>query len=308
MVTGAAPDDMSLRAGDAILSQLGDLPLSFRMIALHEWPLDMPGRVEWARRVASDTGAISVFWLDLYHAQQVFLYIADPSGGKILVRSVVEDGGTEGRLETIAVIVRGAMKAILAGGEIGVALPPAVAPEPPRSERLDASLAYAMQLYSPDRPLLHGARLGFSAAMIDWLRISLAYRLQLPLRVETDLVAVDVRPHPAELGLDARLGQRKWRLDMSVRLVMDFVTIDVTALDDRVAATPPERKWIASLSPGVEVGRTAGRVATFYLGVSLDIALRKHRYVIESAGGDLEILAPWRLRPMFQLGARFTLL
>lgn len=309
MLTPATPDDATVRAGDAITAQLADMPVDFKMVPVYEWSPDIPSRISLARRVAGDTGATSVFWIDLYSSQQLFLFIADPRGDRILVRNVESDGGgIEAHFETLAVIMRGAVKAILAGGEIGVAAPPEPAEETERRrDLLDLSVDYAMQLYAPDRPLLHGATARMSVGAGDVIRIFVGYRLQLPVEVKTDRISVGVRPHPIVAGLGARFGSGNLRLDTDLALVVDFATLKVTSLDPAVDGDAPDRPWIVSLSPGVTLGRTAGRVATFYLGVALDIALQKHSYVLENGDQTDQVLAPWRLRPIFRLGARFNL-
>ncbi len=301
---------LAFRAADAISAQLGDLPVSFKMITDYNWQPAIPARIASAKQLSSTTGANSVFWIDLYDSQQVFLFIASPAGDRILVRNITaQGGGIEGRLETLAVIVRGAVKAILAGGEIGVTIPSPPPPPPqPRSERFDASLSYIMQLYAPDKPLLHGARADFSVEISRWFRAYLGYRLQLPVKVETSQVAVDIRPHPLEMGLGARLGSDKWRLDLGLGLVIDFLSLEVVSLDPNVETQSPERPWMVSLAPVVGLGRTAGKVATFFIAVGLDVALEKPTYIIETGTQNVEVIAPWRLRPTFQLGARFTML
>ncbi len=302
--------DAIYRAADAIAAQLTDIPVQFIAQRVEGWENEFHRRVDRARHIAGSRGAISVFWIDLSAPQQVFLFIEDPSGGRILVRNIRSDeGGEEARFETLAVIVRGAIKSILDGGQIGVsAPPPKPAQEQPAYERLNTSIAYAAKLYSSEAPIAHGARVEVSLGIFRQLRVFVAYRLQFPTHLATDLVAADIRPHPVELGLAGRWRSSKWILEIGLAVVEDFVTFEVMALDSRVETCEPERKYVTSISPSTRIGRRVGDVATVFFSINLDVALVKNRYIVETIGDPIVITTPWRLSPLFALGMTFTLL
>ena len=303
-------DDALYRAADAIAAQLTDIPVHFIAQRVEGWENEFYRRVDRARHIAGSRGAISVFWIDLSAPQQVFLFIEDPSGGRILVRNIRSDeGGEEVQFETLAVIVRGAIKSILDGGRIGVSAPP---PKPaqtqPAYDRINTSIAYAAKLYSTEAPIAHGARVEISLGLFRQLRIFAAYRLQIPLHFATELVAADIRPHPVELGLAGRWRSPKWILEIGLAVVEDFVTFEVMALDNRVEPSEPKRKYVTSISPSTRIGRRVGDVATVFLSINLDVALVKNRYVLETTGDPIVITTPWRVGPLFALGMTFTLL
>jgi hypothetical protein len=310
MLLPDASNDAIYRAADAIAAQLTDIPVHFIAQRVEGWENEFHHRVDRARHIAESRSAISVFWIDLSAPQQVFLFIEDPSGGRILVRNIRSgEGGEEAQFETLAVIVRGAIKSILDGGRIGVSAPP---PKPaqtqPAFERINISIAYAAKFYSREALIAHGARVEISLGIFRQLRVFAAYRLQFPLHLTTDLVAADIHPHPLELGLAGRWRSPKWILEIGLAVVEDFVTFEVMALDNLVEPFEPKRKYVTSISPSVRIGRRVADVATVFLSINLDVALVNNRYVIETTGDPIVITTPWRLGPLFALGMTFTLL
>lgn len=310
MVAPTHDEQLSRRAAEAVASQLADLPVTFDVEWVAHVPPELRAQVDAARQVSARRNATAVFWVDLTLPEQLFLYIAEPEGGRILVRTIHSEGeGMEARLETVAVIIRGAVKAILAGGKIGVEAPPAEPPEPPGpTGALDVFLSYALTLYSDEALLLHGVRLGLSTRLKSWARLYLAYRLQVPVRVEGDYVGLTVSPHPMELGLTGRFHLGDWYIDAGVGLMVDVVSVDVTALEEEVMTRSVEHRWLFGATPSLALGRTLGRVASIYLAVSADVMFNEQWYAVETPDGSQTVLEPWNVRPVFRLGTLFTLL
>jgi hypothetical protein len=303
-------DPMTERALDAIGAGLVDLPIRLESRRVAGWDNAIVNRVEHARGVAAATGAIAVIWLDLSAPQHVFLFISDATGGRVLVRTVQNEAqDVEAQLETLSVIVRGSVAGLLAGGTIGVERPAAAAaPRPEPVERLGASIGYALQLYAPTAPAIHGARLELRVRLAGWLHALAAYRLDLPVEVESPEVAAEIWSHPIELGLFGRARFARWRLDVGAGAVVDVVTFDVTARDRRVDAEDPATRATAALFPFARIARSIGRAAAVFFSVGIDIELYNHRYVVTTGEEARVIAAPWRVRPIFELGASFTLL
>jgi hypothetical protein len=105
-----------------------------------------------AKEAAARLGALTVFWLDTSLGEQLFLYIAEPGGGRVLVRTVEAADETE-RLESMALIVRSTVEALLAGGHLGIersagaATPPASTPPASRRPWFGVRLGYALDVY-----------------------------------------------------------------------------------------------------------------------------------------------------------------
>jgi hypothetical protein len=304
-------DPITERALDAIGAGLTDLPIALAAERVDGWDDAIANRVARAREVASRTHAIAVVWLDLSAPQHVFLFISDPAGGRILVRNVSDETqDIENQLETLSLIVRSSVKGLLAGGEIGVQLPPPPPPKQPEPdhERLGVSLGYALQLYAPTDPVVHGARIELNAALARWLYVFAAYRLDIPVKSDSHGLDVELWLHPLELGLFGRMRFAKWSLDAGLFAVVDIVTFDVASSSASVEATAPDPEATFGISPFLRIARRLSSSVALYFSVGMDVVAYNNRYVVESTGGASAVVTPWRLRPMFELGARFTLL
>lgn len=310
MIAPADDEEPSRRAAEAVAAQLADLPVTFDVEWVERIEPELRVQVARAREITEQRSATAVFWIDLSVPEQLFFYIAEPEGDRILMRSISAEGeGVEARLETLAVIIRGAVKAILAGGKIGVEAPPVEPVEPPGpSGALDVFLSYTLVLYSSEELLLHGARIGLSARLAGWARVFAAYRLQLPLRVEDDYVGLDVSPHPVEIGLAGRFPLGDWYLEAGVGVMVDVVTVDVAALEDNVITRSVNHHWLFGATPSLTLARNLGRIASIYLAVGADVLFNEQWYGVETPEGTRTVLRPWSVRPVFRLGALFTLL
>lgn len=302
------PDPLTERAIDAIRTGLADLPVSLASERVAGWEDAIANRVEHARSVAARTGAIAVVWLDLSAPQHVFLFISDPTGGRILVRTVrAESQDVEAQLETLSIIVSGSVEGLLAGGRIGVELPPPAA-EKDQAERLGTSLGYALQLFAPTEPVAHGARVELNAGLTRWLFLFAAVRLNLPVRSAAGALAADIWTHPVELGLFGRIRFPKWSVDAGVAAVADFVTFDVRSRDPSVEAVDPDTRVTAGLCPFLRVARALRPVVAVQFAVGLDVGAYSNRYIVVREDGERTVAEPWKLRPMFELGLRFTVI
>jgi len=310
VITQQAMDPLTERALDAVETGLVDLPIAFRTERIAGWDDAIANRVESAREIAARTHAIAAIWLDLSAPQHVFLFISDSTGGRILVRNVrAETQDVEAQLETLSLIVRSSVKGLIAGGEIGVKAPPSeIAEAEPASVRLGLSLGYALQLFAPTEPMMHGARIELHVGLLRWLFVFAAYRLNLPVETASREIDVHLHTHPMELGLFGRASFSKWALDLGLSGVIDVVTFDVSSRLANVGAVEPKREVTAGVCPTLRVSRSLRSVVAVYFSVGVDIEALNHRYVVIANGDSKAVVAPWRFRPMFELGARFTVL
>jgi hypothetical protein len=302
-------DPLTERAIDAVCTGLADLPISLVTERIVGWEDAIANRVDRARGIAARTGAIAVIWLDLSAPQHVFLFISDPAGGRILVRNVrAETQDVEAQLETLSLIVRGSVKGLLAGGQIGVELPRKEGGGRADVERFGTSLGYALQLFAPTEPVTHGARIELNVGLSRWLFLFAALRLNLPVKASSREVAVDLWTHPIEFGLFGRFRFSKWSLDAGLAAVVDVVTFDVTSRDEAVDAIEPESQVTAGICPFLRVARSLRPVVAVFFSVGMDIEAYNNRYIVLLDETPKTIIQPWRLRPMFELGVRFTVL
>jgi hypothetical protein len=105
----------------AVRAQLSDLGIDFQVAWTQTNSSDLHVQAEISEQLAKEYNATMVFWSDLLIGERVFLYVSEPGGGRILVRSIsFEDKNQADRFEVIAVIVRSVAEAIAGGGHIGV--------------------------------------------------------------------------------------------------------------------------------------------------------------------------------------------
>lgn len=312
MVAARSDAEATRRAISAVQGQLSDLPVALRVEWLESLPLDLRSQVQEARLLAAHRKAIAVFWADLSTPDQVFLYLAHPSGERILVRNIgTESGGDEGRLETFAFIVRTAVKAVLEGGEIGIEPPPEPEPAPEPESRLDlleATVSYFGAPIADEDVWIHGPRLGISVGFAEIVRLVVAYRFALPVQVDSEYLSLELTPHTFEVGLALRFELRSWSLDTGAVATIDWVTIDVQPSSAAFHTSPAGNQIIAGATPYVQVGWMANRVLAIYFAFALDTVFNQAEYVVESADGQRTVVAPWSVRPFLQLGAAFGIL
>ena len=161
---------------DALRAQLGDLPVELVVEAAPGFPPTLPAQIAVAAEFARRAGAGTVFWLDSSVPDRVFVYLAEQGGTRLLMRAVDSADPAE-RVESVAVIVRGLVQSILAGGTIGVSVPgvpddaapvPTVtavaAEEAPIVSAplpwLGLQLAYSVDFFSAEATALHGLDAG----------------------------------------------------------------------------------------------------------------------------------------------------
>ncbi|MDD5309957.1 MAG: hypothetical protein PHU25_21785 [Deltaproteobacteria bacterium] len=309
MIAPGKADAVSEDASAAVKGQLSDLPVSFQVVRIDSWPPDLPSQIGLARSVARDTRASTVFWVDLSVPDQVFLYLSEPGGGRTLVRNIESRGErTEGRVEAMAVIVRTAVTALLEGGEIGVHAPPPPPPEPERPGMLEASVSYGLSFYSDEALLVHGARIGASVLPAEWARLFAAYRIEVPFRIENEQVAMDISPHPLEIGFAIRWRYGSVTLDGGAAFLSDWITWSASPKSDDVLATSPKSRWRGGISPFVLLGWSPVVFSMFYISVSIDALINEKKYVVRAGGGDIEVADPWSARPYFQAGVALSML
>lgn len=134
MIVSKAETAASEKAIRSIKAQLSDLEIDFQVVWIEKHSGHFRDQTDVSKRLAEKHNATIVFWSDLSVGNQVFLYVSEPGGGRILVRSIPFENDEQGdRFDVIALIVRTTVEAITGGGQIGVS--PLVPSSPPRRTR-----------------------------------------------------------------------------------------------------------------------------------------------------------------------------
>ncbi len=309
MLASRAEEDTATTAAGEFHSQLADLPVRFEVLWVDAFPADLREQIQLAHRAAAEHRAAMVVWMDFAAPGRVYLFVADAEGGRVLVREAgSEDESVEGRLMTMGVIVRGAVRGVLAGDTTAAPVPP---PPPPPSESglLEFGLAYGLQLYSEEIPLLHGARLEAAVRLSGPLRLFVGYRAHLPPRVEHGSLMVDLLAYPMELGLALRFPVLEpLDIETGAGAVVTIVDLDITSADRTLAPRDDTRRVEFAVDVWVGAHLRLGPVAAVFLRLSADVVANRHRYVVDLGDRVETVVHPWRLRPLFLLGASFSAL
>lgn len=103
-----------------VRGQTSDLDLDIEFIDDAGLPADVPRRLERAESLEHERGSIALVWFDA-RPDRLLVYVA--AKGRLLVRDLPNIGSSSAVLESAAVIIRSALRAIAAGGVIGVEAP-----------------------------------------------------------------------------------------------------------------------------------------------------------------------------------------
>ena len=283
---------------DRIRGQTSDLPWSVEVVPPLKPRPDTP--LARARAVAAAHGARVVMWFEPRAGGGVALHIAQASEGRLLTRTLGPAEAGEGDptlarsalFETVALAVRSSLRALIAGGQIGVAVPePAVAspppappPPPPPPSGLQPRLTYTAHLgwqtaFDGQSPYQQGIAAGAGIRGGPWFGgLSVATSLGTSLTDARTTVAL-TRHTAALTG-----GRTLWG-DAGLRLA---AALSAGAALYRRSTTVPSSGALAA-EP-----RTSG---AFVAGAELRLdwlpaGLDRHLGLRVSAGGDALVGAP----------------
>lgn len=218
----------------AVGAQLSDAPVLLTLHWVESLGKDLRQELLAARRLAKGTGVSVVFWCDLVGSDDVYLFLSEPGGGRLLVRAVPQ-GKTNARAESVAIIIGASVRAFLQAGSrafpAGGATAAAPGPRPPAAKgQGSVSGSGEVGLRGPSgrqpmagRPIGHpGARLAGSTPA----RVSYGFpRPRRPPRLSLELgYAIDTYDrgnapvHGARLALAWHLG-RRFSLFVSYRVL-----------------------------------------------------------------------------------------
>jgi hypothetical protein len=155
---------------DRVRGQTADLEVAITPAESNALEPRLSEQLEAGDALAKAHAARVVVWLDAsspdaVRAKKVFVYVSEAAAGRILVRVLpVEASSTT--LETAALVVRTALRALAAGAEIGLARPE-LAPAPPPPARA-ASTPPRREVSAPAEPTSTRSRgVGWIAA-VGW--------------------------------------------------------------------------------------------------------------------------------------------
>ncbi len=295
-------EELTARLARAIEVQLLDLDVRFLVHRVAQLESTLPAQSELAARVAERERALLVLWCDLSTSDDVFLYLSEASGGRVLARRVTAAGSVpEGRFEAIALIVRTGAEAMSRGSRIGIGADAGVSPEPGSDEPWMLELGYALRGFAGEVSPNHAARLSLLAPLTGPWSLVTGYCVRPGIHLEDPEASLYLASHDLRLGLAREhrsgrysLGGRVMAEGSLLRWQAEVHTAALRATPQRSAFTLGavlESSIALSVQPWVRLGVHPGVV----------VLLLNQAYDLELAGQHRLLLSPWRLQPYLAL-------
>ncbi len=312
----------------AIRSQLNDLPVRFRIERLTD-RAPGAGSLETRARELADSGSVAaVIWLDPENSRRVHFLLTDEGGSSIFDRGLREDEIAPVQTESLALILRATIQALLEG-ELAVpppapdeSLPPDPQPSTsrpdPEPEREDArderpllglETAYAYRAYSRDVPAVSGFHAGLHLCLGSFARVFLDYEIRQPLNASGTCVETSVRAHPITAGGRLLWQRGRWLFGPALGVTLDIATYEATTSCYQVDAYNGRQRVNFSVAPAFFVAVLIYKRLSLFLSAEADIMWRAGRYTAPSDAGDQEVLLePLLVQPGATAGLSVELL
>ena len=287
----------------AVQGQMAEISIELMVHSTPSLPSKMSERVKIAEQIAHESSAVAVFWCDLESTDRVFLFLASPTGGRVLVRRL--SGTSTAELEeAVAIIVRSSVEALLAGGEIGVKTKPKKIEQKetePSDKKtfhplFDMRASYAISSISNYFPAIHGAELSFGIRPYKQWAVRVGPRFSQMLERTERGFDISVERYPIFLGASFVGEIGRWTLG-------GIAALEIELARDQSVSTTQEA---ISREGGVEVGlgiligfdvgfRLSKNIRIFLLPTA-EIMLKKTDYVIAVGETTYTIIDTWTVR------------
>ncbi|RYZ07606.1 MAG: hypothetical protein EOO73_11560 [Myxococcales bacterium] len=315
---GSATEGLESDLLGALRGQLRELQVNVLIARAAREPLDVAAHR--ARQIAARERALGVIWLETSQGLSVFLYDAK---GHLYVREADSDGSTASQSESLAIILRSAVAAMLEGESVGMSeiqlprpeavpsrketdLAPAAALTPQRDEisHVRAGASYVGTVFVRGAPWQHGLAVVLSLhPRGSPLFLGSSYTFFSRLGLESGGTAVRLARHPFELFAGARLRMRWLELDARGALSADYLERSTTRVSSGWSATPDSARWLWALS--ARAGATVPFSKRWFgvLTVGADYLVRPFSHSVSAQPGGSEALSSvLRVRPRAELG------
>lgn len=267
-----------------------------------------------------------VIWFRHLPDGAVVVYVADPGAGTVLIRQVaapLQSGAAvdpSAAAEAAALVVRSALKALAAGGRIGVeraevaAVPDAETPPPAAVGEVHGASDRSAWLTSVG---WHGAFDGASdfgahgiTARVGWQRgrliLSAMVAASLPAVIEDELTSVEIARHAAaaSVGLEMWSGERvALGAELGVGAVGFFRS--TVALTTEALPTPSRVTTALLIAPGLRLRvrpLSSIRSLWLHLGAAADVVVGRPELGYETDAGFVRRDQLWPVQPRLELG------
>lgn len=327
---------------DALEAQLTGTGTTLHWHTLTGLGTDLRAAIDQGKPLSEEHAALGVFWLDASGSDDWLLYLMDASGERVLARRIEAAAASPAAtIEAIAVIVREAAAALVAGRPIAMApvatvpadpapepaveptAPIAPAPAPPTARSPIAAspptapptqtpgafrfaLSYVGSPLSEDQPWQSGLGLQLSAFHEAGLFVGLGYTLLPTINARAAGFALTVHRRPIRVlfGAGMALG-RSLRVDAEGAGLLDVATRTTLSTPETAEPTRADTKLIVGASIAARLSWIPQPSVELFLSLGADVFLNRFDYVSERDGMQQTLLSPWPLSPTAELGIAF---
>ena len=322
-------DTATASIAEAIEAQVSDLDVTVEVRRTDSLPGDAPARTAEAAAVLQDPRYLAVLWCVPEDAQyRAFVYFRSGDGSATPSPRGVEVAGAEGTGETVAVIVRASVVALLdrlEGSTEGpsastetestktVSAPPpmpaatldGIVSPPPHDERrelLMVEAAYEMTVPSSEGVPLHGANLSVAVRGFSFVRFHLSYTIIGPFRLSRSGTDLTIRHHPIGLGTAFFWARKIFELRLRMSVLIDYATSDFSSEDTSLEVGSAAGQTSISLQSRLEGAVFLVSHLKFFMGVGFDAFLNRPKYTVEMTEGPATVFDPWPVQPVGTAG------
>ncbi|MCP4677806.1 MAG: hypothetical protein GY854_20265 [Deltaproteobacteria bacterium] len=310
----------------AVRGQLSDLPVSFEVTWVDDLGPDLPSQEEVSGQVANDVGAAVVFWCDLSHVDRMYLYIAVPEIGRVLVRRL-DGSGAGGAPETIAIIVRASIDSMLRGNvddlvsqyaaPVSEKKEPQEESEPKEPQVIESKAepaddqenrfavegAYAIDILSVDQPVAHGFALAIDFYLTQAWHLFASYVFYARIEAQSRVTGVrlELARHPVSIGTRFAASLGRIYVGGAIAVNLDYITEELTTSSNMDSTAQAELEISISPIARLDVRLIADVRAFVCLGVN--VPFDRAQYVTtDDQGNQITIVNTWAVRPIGRIG------
>jgi len=301
--------DQARAVFDVVSSQLEELAVAFREVGVERFATSAREQLDAVAAIAASAETIAVFWCDLSSDRDALLHLTDGRGSRLLVRRL-EIADVHSRAESIAIVVQSSVRALLAGGTIGVAVPERAKPAPPRPapparpapDRLAMKVAYAVTFRSADNLFNHGLFLGLECRFAPFLSAFAAYTISAPVEGSGELADARVSSHRLSLGVGLGYSFGRLSIGAATSLDLDFAAVEVTDVAPGLTAVDDDMDVIVAFTPSVRVAFAATERISVFAEIGAAVPANAKRYTARSGETREVLVEAWPVQPVLRVG------
>ena len=305
----AMPDAASV---DGLEAQLGELSAQV-VTAPAIKNLTLASQAFRAAELARAAHALGTIWFSSGDDQRLRVYVYDAKHRQLASRTL--SGADAAEREELAVVLRSAISALIAGEQTAlepVAIPPPKPAAPPRALphrpapdrgwQFLLGAGYAGTTYASGT-FQHGFQLRLGAELGSRFLFGVVGTWFQQARLVGGGAEAILDRYPIELSAGYAFAHvRRFRCFANAGLLLERVTRSTRVTDARLHALPDENRYRFAVAPSLDAVFEPTPGLLGFAGFGAEIATDRYDYVVQSTSGPAR-LAPRIVRPRLQVGA-----